>query len=242
MEQCALSSLVQYLVYSGFAIKGSLVCTQPRKVAAMSLQQRVLGECKGCYGGIQLVNCFTTYTPRERSLVKVNYMTDHVLLQLFVFLNALFATASYVGPQLIYGFVKFLTTKQHSIHTGYMLACAFFGAKFIETIAQRKWIFGTRQLGMHLREALTAHIYKKGLHLSSEARQGHGSGEIINYMSVDVQCIGYFAWNLNTIWMMPIQILLATYILIKTWGFGITCRICCNIGCDGRKLTTYDKT
>ena len=27
----------------------------------------------------------------------------------------------------------------------------------------------------------------------------------------------------------------------KNLGFGITCRICCNIGCDGRKLTTYDK-
>ena len=41
-----------------------------------------MGECKGSYGGIQSVNYFTTYTPREHSLVKVNYMTDHVLLQL----------------------------------------------------------------------------------------------------------------------------------------------------------------
>ena len=76
------TQLVQYLVDLGFAIKGSLVCTQPRKVAAMSLQQRVVGECKGCYGRIQSVNCFTTYTPIERSLVKVNYMTGHVLLPL----------------------------------------------------------------------------------------------------------------------------------------------------------------
>ena len=76
------TQLVQYLADLGFAIKGSLLCTQPRKVVAMSLQQRVVGECKGCYGGIQSVNCFTTYTPREHSLAEVNYMTDHVLLQL----------------------------------------------------------------------------------------------------------------------------------------------------------------
>lgn len=63
------TQLVQYLADSGFAIKGSLVCTQPRKVAAMSLQQRVVGECKGCYGGIQSVNCCTTYTPRDRKSV-----------------------------------------------------------------------------------------------------------------------------------------------------------------------------
>ena len=74
--------LVQYLANSGFSIKGSLVCTQPKKVVIMSLQQRVVGECKGFYGGIRSVNYFTTYTPRERSLVKVNYMIDHVLLQL----------------------------------------------------------------------------------------------------------------------------------------------------------------
>ena len=89
MEKCALPSLVQYLADSGFAIKGSLVCTQPRKVSAISLQQRVVGEFKGSYGGIQFVNCFTTYTPRERSLAKVNYMTDHVLLQLCILVSLL---------------------------------------------------------------------------------------------------------------------------------------------------------
>ena len=71
---------------------------------------------------------------------------------------------------------------------------------------------------MCLRASLTAHISKKGPHLSSEAQQGHGSGEIINYMSVDVQHIGDFAWHLNTIWMLPIQILLAMYILYKNLG------------------------
>ena len=82
MEQCALPSLMQYLVDLSFSIKGSLVCTQPKKFSAMSLQQRFVGECKGCYGGIQSVICFTTYNPRELSLAKVNYMIDHVLLQL----------------------------------------------------------------------------------------------------------------------------------------------------------------
>ena len=76
------TQLVQYLADSGFSIKVSLLCTQPRKFVAMSLQQRVVGECKGCYGGIQSVNCFTTYTPKEHSLTNVKYMNDHVLLQL----------------------------------------------------------------------------------------------------------------------------------------------------------------
>ncbi|KAH9302372.1 hypothetical protein KI387_013955, partial [Taxus chinensis] len=128
------------------------------------------------------------------------------------------ACASYVGPYLIDDFVRYLSSKPRSIHGGYILVCAFFGAKVLETTSQRRWIFGSRQLGMRLRAALTAHIYRKGLHLSIQARQSHTSGELINYMSVDVQRIGDFTWYLNTLWMLPIQLLLAIYILYKNVG------------------------
>ena len=68
---------------------------------------------------------------------------------------------------------------------------------------------------MHLRVALTAHIYRKGLNLSVQAQQSHNSGELINYMSVDVPQIGDFTWYLNTVWMLPIQTVLAISIFNK---------------------------
>ncbi|KAJ9188588.1 hypothetical protein P3X46_003930 [Hevea brasiliensis] len=140
-------------------------------------------------------------------------------------INALFAitsaVASYVGPYLIDDFVNFLTEKKtRNIESGYLLALAFLCAKMIETITQRQWIFGARQLGLRLRAALISHIYKKGLLLSSQSRQTHTSGEIINYMSVDIQRITDFIWYLNIIWMLPIQISLAIYILKTNLGLG----------------------
>ncbi|PPS11957.1 hypothetical protein GOBAR_AA08718 [Gossypium barbadense] len=90
----------------------------------------------------------------------------------------------------------------------------------VETIAQRQWIFGARQLGLRLRASLISCIYKKGLVLSSPSRQSHTSGEIINYMSVDIQRITDFIWYLNIIWMLPIQISLAIYILHTSLGLG----------------------
>ncbi|KAL6125711.1 hypothetical protein ACLB2K_073765 [Fragaria x ananassa] len=90
----------------------------------------------------------------------------------------------------------------------------------VETIAQRQWIFGARQLGLRLRAALISHIFQKGLRLSSLSRQSHTSGEVINYMSVDIQRITDFIWYLNIIWMMPIQISLAIYILHTNLGMG----------------------
>lgn len=140
-------------------------------------------------------------------------------------INALFAVtsaaASYVGPYLIDDFVNFLTERgTESLGRGYLLALAFLCAKMIETIAQRQWIFGARQLGLRLRAALISHIYKKGLLLSSQSRQTHSSGEIINYMSVDIQRITDFMWYVNIIWMLPIQISLAIYILKTNLGLG----------------------
>ncbi|KAF8013832.1 hypothetical protein BT93_I1633 [Corymbia citriodora subsp. variegata] len=142
-----------------------------------------------------------------------------------VLINALFAVvsagASYVGPYLVDDFVNFLTDKKsRSLESGYVLALAFLGAKLVETIAQRQYIFGARQLGLRLRAALISHVYKKGLVLSSQSRQSHTSGEIINYMSVDVQRITDLIWYLNNIWMLPIQISLAIYILHTNLGLG----------------------
>lgn len=140
-------------------------------------------------------------------------------------INALFAivsaSASYVGPYLITDFVNFLGEKGiRGLKTGYLLSLAFLCAKMVETIAQRQWIFGARQLGLRLRAALITHIYKKGLHLSSISRQSHTGGEIMNYMSVDVQRITDFIWYVNVIWMLPIQISLAVLILHTNLGLG----------------------
>ncbi|KAI3842341.1 hypothetical protein MKW98_026131 [Papaver atlanticum] len=165
---------------------------------------------------------------RDHSTNNVNpsiYKAIFLLIRKKAAVNVVFAVvnagASYVGPYLINDFVAFLSQKKnYSVKTGYIIALAFLSAKMVEVIAQRQWIFGARQLGMRLRAALISHIYKKGLHLSSQSRQKHSSGEIINLMSVDINRITDFIWFMNTIWMLPIQISLATYILYINVGLG----------------------
>ncbi|MQL85374.1 hypothetical protein Taro_017897 [Colocasia esculenta] len=136
--------------------------------------------------------------------------------------NAVFAglntLVSYVGPYLISYFVDFLGGNATVPHEGYILAAVFFSAKLVETLTTRQWYLGVDILGMHVRSALTAMVYRKGLRLSSTARQSHTSGEIINYMAVDVQRVGDYAWYLHDIWMLPLQIVLALAILYKNVG------------------------
>lgn len=136
--------------------------------------------------------------------------------------NAVFAglntIVSYVGPYMINDFVDYLGGKETYPHEGYILAGIFFAAKLVETLTTRQWYLGVDILGMHVRSALTAMVYRKGLKLSSLAKQSHTSGEIVNYMAVDVQRIGDYAWYLHDIWMLPLQIILALAILYKNVG------------------------
>ena len=153
------------------------------------------------------------------------YRAMFLLIRRKAMINAGFAvlsaSASYVGPSLINDLVKFLGgERQYGLKRGYILAAAFLSAKVVETIAQRQWIFGARQLGMRLRAALISHIYQKGLRLSCSSRQKHTSGEIINYMSVDIQRITDVIWYANYIWMLPIQLSLAVYVLHTNLGVG----------------------
>ncbi|KAF8018496.1 hypothetical protein BT93_H3391 [Corymbia citriodora subsp. variegata] len=74
------TQLIQFLADSGVGAYGSIVCTQPRKIAASSLAERVRDESVGCYAGNSVV-CDLTFSSSQFLKSKVVYMTDHRLLQ-----------------------------------------------------------------------------------------------------------------------------------------------------------------
>ncbi|KAF2294161.1 hypothetical protein GH714_007962 [Hevea brasiliensis] len=74
------TQLVQFLADSGVASSGSILCTQPRKIAAIYLAKRVGEESIGCYEDNSIV-CYPTYSSAQCLNSKVIYMTDHCLMQ-----------------------------------------------------------------------------------------------------------------------------------------------------------------
>ncbi|CAN6455402.1 unnamed protein product [Victoria cruziana] len=78
------TQLVQYLADSDLTRDGSIICTQPRKIAAISLAERVGEECSGCYIGKSVI-CYPSYCSSFQLLnKKIIYMTDNCLLQHFM--------------------------------------------------------------------------------------------------------------------------------------------------------------
>lgn len=77
------TQLAQYIVDAGFIKDGSsVVCTQPRRVAVMTLFDRVAEESKGCSTQDPLVGYLTSPSLRTKQFPKIMFMTDHAFLQL----------------------------------------------------------------------------------------------------------------------------------------------------------------
>eukprot|EP01018_Ginkgo_biloba_P035485 Gb_20972 [translate_table: standard] len=75
-----------------------------------------------------------------------------------------------------------------------------------------------RRIGLQIRSSLISAIYEKLLRLSSESKQVHAVGEVMNYMAVDAYRIGEFPFWFHQIWTTPLQLVVALGILFHAVG------------------------
>ena len=151
-------------------------------------------------------------------LVKALVLTTWKLIIVTAVYALLRTITSYVGPYLIEDFVSYLNESPPSTKRGYLLVLAFVVAQLMEGLSSRHLLFRSQQLGVRVHSALIAIIYQKGLALSSQSRQGSSSGELINVVNLDAECVGNFNWSMHELWLLPVQITLAMVILYSTLG------------------------
>lgn len=77
------TQIVQFLADSGIGADESIVCTQPRKIAAKSLAQRVQQESNGCYEE-NSIQCYSSFSSCHKFDSRISFMTDHCLLQQYM--------------------------------------------------------------------------------------------------------------------------------------------------------------
>ncbi|KAK4768022.1 hypothetical protein SAY87_003163 [Trapa incisa] len=146
----------------------------------------------------------------------ISYAWKEILITALCALT--YTVASYIGPYLIDAFVQYLSGRRAFNGEGYFLVSAFLFGKFAESVSQRQWFFRLQRLGIRARAVIVGMIYDKGLTLSCHSKQGHTSGEIINFMSVDAERIEEFVWCMHSPWMVLLQVTLALIILFKNLG------------------------
>ncbi|KAF9589028.1 hypothetical protein IFM89_018267 [Coptis chinensis] len=133
-------------------------------------------------------------------------------------LTFVFTCCSYVGPYLIDTFVQYVNGRRNYKYEGYVLVSVFIVSKFVECFCERHTSFKSQQIGLRVRAALAAMIYRKAQTLSIPSRQVHTSGEVINFMVVDAVRVSGCSWVMHNWWTVPLQIVLALLILYRNLG------------------------
>ena len=123
-----------------------------------------------------------------------------------------------MGPYLIDTFVRYLNGQKDYKYQGFILVATFFVSKVVGCFTQRHWYFKLQQAGIRARSAIVAMIYQKGLTISGQSKQGNSSGEIINFMAVDAERVGDYAWYMHDFWLVLIQVGVALALLYKNLG------------------------
>ncbi|KAK6293389.1 hypothetical protein J4Q44_G00357150 [Coregonus suidteri] len=120
---------------------------------------------------------------------------------------------SFASPQILKLMISFTTDKSIYTWTGYVYAVllilvALFQSLFLQQYFQRCFV-----LGMKVRTAIMAAVYKKALVVSNDARKESTVGETVNLMSADAQRFNDVVNFIHLLWSCPLQIALAIVFL-----------------------------
>jgi ATP-binding cassette subfamily C (CFTR/MRP) protein 1 len=101
---------------------------------------------------------------------------------------------------------------------GHLYAILLLLTAVIQTLVLSQYFHRMFLVGLRMRTALIAAVYRKALRMSNSARKESTVGEIVNLMSVDAQRFMDVTAYINMIWSAPLQIALALYFLWDILG------------------------
>ncbi|XP_059215146.1 canalicular multispecific organic anion transporter 1 isoform X2 [Centropristis striata] len=129
---------------------------------------------------------------------------------LFKLLQDLLAFAS---PQLLKLMISFTQDTSKYTWEGYVLAVLLLVVAILQSLFLQQYFQRCFVLGMKVRTAIIAAVYKKALVVSNDTRKESTVGETVNLMSADAQRFNDVTNFIHLLWSCPLQILLAIVFL-----------------------------
>lgn len=121
---------------------------------------------------------------------------------------------TFVNPMVLDLLIGYVNSED-PLWRGLLFAFTMFFSSMVESLLNGQYDYGIFCVAMRMRSAMINAVYHKALKLSSTARGQFTTGEIVNLMSVDTQRIMDYMQVFNLLWVTPLQIGIAIFLL---WG------------------------
>ncbi|KAL2082928.1 hypothetical protein ACEWY4_020701 [Coilia grayii] len=134
------------------------------------------------------------------------------------FFKLLYDLLAFVSPQLLKLMITF--TQDTSIYAwkGYVYATLLLLVAVVQSVFLQQYFQRCFVLGMKVRTALMAAVYRKALIVSNDTRQESTVGETVNLMSADAQRFNDITNFIHLLWSCPLQIILSIFFLWQELG------------------------
>ncbi|XP_018359854.1 PREDICTED: multidrug resistance-associated protein 1 isoform X3 [Trachymyrmex cornetzi] len=133
------------------------------------------------------------------------------------FLKLIQDIMTFISPQILKLLIGFIEGDE-PMWKGYFYSVLLLLTAMLQTLVLSQYFHRMFLVGLRIRTALIAAIYRKALRMSNAARKESTLGEIVNLMSVDAQRFMDLTAYINMIWSAPLQIVLALYFLWNILG------------------------
>ncbi|KAF9550267.1 hypothetical protein EC957_001174 [Mortierella hygrophila] len=135
------------------------------------------------------------------------------------------STFTYILPVLLNQILDFIESyssgEPQPVSLGIILAFGMFFASVLSAFCVGQFYQTAINVGVEIRTALIAMVYRKSLRLSNAAKQSNTAGEISNHMSVDAERWLHAVTSLPMLVSIPYEIALALWLLYNQIGWSI---------------------
>ncbi|XP_038593401.1 canalicular multispecific organic anion transporter 1 [Micropterus salmoides] len=146
-------------------------------------------------------------------MITTIYKTFKGILIESAFFKLLQDLLSFASPQLLKLMISYTQDTSRYTWEGYLYAVLLLVVAILQSLFLQQYFQRCFVLGMKVRTAIMAAVYKKALVVSNEARKESTVGETVNLMSADAQRFNDVTNFIHLLWSCPLQIILSIVFL-----------------------------
>ena len=126
--------------------------------------------------------------------------------------------SGFAAPLLLNLVVNFMENPSADRRWGYVYAMGLTLSTFAVSLCNAHFNLLINELKLKVRASLITSVYKHVISVSSLELNQFSTGEVINYMSTDVDRIVNFGPSLHAVWSLPFQLLVTIALLYQQLG------------------------